>query len=47
MEEPSRVAIPALSAYPEPEHYDPLTVACETIHPPWHFSYLVALQPGI
>jgi hypothetical protein len=22
-------------------------VACESIHPPWHFSYFVALQPGI
>ena len=23
------------------------TVAYERIHPPWHFSYFVALQPGI
>ena len=23
------------------------TVACESIHPPWHFYYFVALQPGI
>ena len=23
------------------------TVACESIHAPWHFSYFVALQPGI
>jgi hypothetical protein len=23
------------------------TVACESIQPPWHFSYFVALQPGI
>ena len=24
-----------------------VTVACESIHPPWHFSYFVALQHGI
>ena len=23
-----------------------LTVACKSIHPPWHFSYFVALQSG-
>ena len=23
------------------------TVACESNHPPWHFSYFVALQTGI
>ena len=23
------------------------TVTCESIHPPWYFSYFVALQPGI
>jgi hypothetical protein len=22
-------------------------VACKSIHPPWHFSFFVALKPGI
>jgi hypothetical protein len=28
-------------------HTLPYVVACESIHPLWHLSYIVALQPGI
>ena len=29
------------------EEFKNCTVACESIHPSWHFSNFVALQPGI